>query len=116
MGDGDAAGLGGLQVHIIVSHALAGDELQLGQGVDDPCGQRLEDAHDGVGVLAILDDIVLGGADVLLHLAHALQRFLLQSEAIFIIEHAHSFVHTKTLQNKKLDTMIIVAAYSSVKL
>ena len=53
---------------------------------------------------------------MLLHLAHALQRFLLQSEAIFIIEHAHSFVHTKILQNKKLDTMIIVAAYRSVKL
>ena len=53
---------------------------------------------------------------VLLHLTHALQRFLLQSEAIFIIEHAYSFVHTKTLQNKKLDTMIIVVVYSSVKL
>ena len=53
---------------------------------------------------------------MLLHLAYALECLALQFDAVIIVKHAHSFIHTKTLRNNKLDTMIIVAAYKIVKL
>ena len=58
----------------------------LRQGMDDAGGERLEDAHDGVGVLAGADDLVLGGADVLLDLAAAAQGVLLETDAVLVIE------------------------------
>ena len=84
--DGDAALLRGLEIDVVIAHALAGDELELRQGMDDAGGERLENAHHGVGVLAGADDLVLGGADMLLDLADAAQGVLLETDAVLVIE------------------------------
>ena len=80
-----------LHVDKVPAHALAGDELQVGHGFNDPPRQRLQHVHHGVRGGGGLDDHVLVGTlpalhvEVLQHLSFHIQ--------IAQIEKTHNFFH-----------------------
>ena len=64
VGDGDAAGGRGGDVHEVHADAAEGDELDVGQGLDDARGDAGAAAVDGGGVLGGGDEAVFVGGDL----------------------------------------------------